>query len=39
MKKESIKIEMVQREVSRLELWLKGSLFSVVKAFVRLANA
>jgi len=39
MKKESIKIEMVQREVSGLQLWLKGVMFSVVKMFVRLANA
>jgi hypothetical protein len=36
---EGVKIEMVKREVSRLEMWMKGFLFSVVKAFVRLANA
>ena len=36
---EGVKIEMVKREVSRLDLWMKGILFSVVKAFVRLANA
>lgn len=36
---EGVKIEMVKREVSWMELWMKGILFSVVKAFVRLAHA
>jgi hypothetical protein len=39
MKRENFKIEMVQREISGLEMWIKGVLFSVVKVFVRLANA
>ena len=39
VKQEGIYIEMATRRVSRLELWMKGFLFSVVKAFVRLANA
>jgi hypothetical protein len=36
---EGVKIEMVHRNVSRVELWMKGMLFFVVKAFVKLGHA
>jgi len=39
MRKEGIQIEMVTRPASRLQIWMKGVLFTVVKTFVRLANA
>jgi hypothetical protein len=36
---EGIQIEVVKRKVSAMEMWVKGLVFHVVKAFVRLANA
>lgn len=36
---EGVKIEMVRRNVSALEMWLKGVVFHVVKVLVRRANA